>query len=147
MKMAFDYDEREIMKRYIPFVLLVFLVKANSATIFECEALSSGRFYSTGECSTHRAVIVTRHKVPDGLPFEQQVDLINKTKTSKAAMQSSTNQTFERNNQCAGIDSELNRLQGKYTNWQYVPIDEVNSDQQKERDLKTRRSQLGCASR
>lgn len=135
------------MKNIGAVVLLVLSAQVGAATIFECEALSSGRFYSSGDCAGHRAVIVSRHQVPDGLPFDQQVDLINKKQSAKKSSQVAADQVFDRNQKCAGIDADLKRLQEKYTNWQYVPVDQVNADQQIERDLKNKRSQLGCATR
>lgn len=127
--------------------LSIFSVQVSAAIIFECEAVSSGRFYSTNDCTAHRAVIVSRHTVPDGLPFEQQVDLINKRHTSRNSAQTAENQANEKNRQCAGIDYELQIIQKKYTSWQYVPIDEVNADQTKERDLRAKRLKFGCASK
>ncbi len=78
------------------------------------------------------------------MPFQQQVDLAQRgvTKTNRA--RDSTNDEHVRIAQCASINEELKRLQSKYLNWQYVPIDQVNADQTRQRDLSSRRESFRC---
>lgn len=134
------------MKPLTPLIFVFCVLNAHAAVLYECESMGA-RFYSSGDCATHRAVIVTRHKVPDGLPFEQQVSMVQQRDGNRSSAISAANQAYDRNNQCAWIEHQLKQLQEKYTNWQYKPVDEVNGDQARERDLKTKRSSLGCASR
>jgi hypothetical protein len=89
---------------------------------------------------------VALHTVPDNMPFDQQVKTIEDAKTRKTSVTHNEDSNRSRLGQCAQIDIELKELQGKYTNWQYVPIDQVNADQGRERDLKARRSQFQCHS-
>jgi len=81
------------------------------------------------------------------MPFDQQVKTIEDAQKRKVSGTQQEDTNRARLGQCAQIDRELKDLQVKYTNWQYVPIDEVNADQGRERDLKSRRSQLQCYSR
>ena len=104
-------------------------------------------FYSTGLCHAHKAAGVAMHTVPDGMPFDQQVKLIESAKSRKATVAKNESDARNRSSQCAQIDDELTALQRKYTSWQYVPVNEVNVDQARERDLKARRSSLRCYSK
>ncbi|MBK1681323.1 hypothetical protein CKO20_13185 [Rhodocyclus tenuis] len=81
------------------------------------------------------------------MPFEQQVRLLEDSNNRKMASARAEDDSRNRNSQCASIDDELKRLEKKYTSWEYVPIDEVNADQAKQRDLRAKRSQFQCHSR
>ena len=81
------------------------------------------------------------------MSFEQQVKLIEDEKSKRTAAAQREDESHLRQRQCTQIDDELKKLQQKYTNWQYVPVNEVNADQARERDLKSRRAQLQCYSR
>ena len=120
---------------------------ATAATIYECRAYNGSSFYSTGLCHEHKAAGVGMHTVPDGMPFDQQVKLIESANSRKATVAKNDSDARDRSSQCAQIDDELSALRRKYTSWQYVPVTEVNVDQARERDLKARRSGLQCHSR
>lgn len=138
------------MRRAINCFVLMIVVScspSDAATIHECRAYNGSTFYSSGPCSGHKAVGVINHDVPDGMPFEQQVKLVEDAKGRRSAQQQADTTARNRASQCEEIDRELQELRTKYTSWQYVPIDQVNADQVRERDLKSRRSSLRCYSR
>lgn len=58
---------------------------SHAATLYECRAYNGTSFYASNYCSQHQAVGVWNHPVPDGLPFEQQVQLVNAAKAKEAA--------------------------------------------------------------
>ncbi|MBL8415261.1 MAG: hypothetical protein JNM42_12560 [Propionivibrio sp.] len=116
------------------------------ATIYECRAYNGSSFFSNGLCSEHKALGVALHTVPDNMPFDQQVKTVEDAKTRKTSATLKEDSNRSRLDQCAQIDIELKSLQSKYTNWQYVPIDQVNADQRREHDLNARRSQFQCHS-
>ena len=89
---------------------------------------------------------MTLHTVPDGMPFLQQVKTVEDAQARKAFATQQVDSERTRLRRCAEIDSELKTLQLKYTSWAYVPVNEVNIDQGRERDLKARRSQIQCHS-
>lgn len=140
------HPEKLTMKLSITSFFLVASSICCGATIYECRAYNGSSFLSTGLCSEHKALGVALHSVPDNMPFDQQVKTIEDAKTRKTSVSHQEDSNRGRLNQCAQIDIELKDLQSKYTNWQYVPIDQVNADQGRERDLKTRRSQFQCHS-
>ncbi len=136
------------MKHCLSFaVLLLFSATARATTIYECRAYNGSSFFSSAPCGQHKAIGVLLHTAPDGIPFEQQVKLLEAARSRKATSAQREEEAMSRQRQCAQIDDELRGLQHKYTSWQYVPVSEVNTDQARERDLKSRRSQLQCYSR
>ena len=68
-------------------MLAVTLASTNlcAATIYECRSYSGSTFYASNYCSQHNAVGVLNHSVPDGLPFDQQVQIVNAAKGLEAA--------------------------------------------------------------
>ena len=56
-----------------------------AATIYECRSYSGSTFYASNYCSQHNAVGVLNHSVLDGMPFDQQVQLVNAAKGREAA--------------------------------------------------------------
>lgn len=119
-------------------------VEASAATIYECRAYNGSTFFSTGLCAQHQAAGVAAHRVPDGMPLEQQVKLVEDAKNRQVAGMRADDEKRDRVRQCSSIDDELLKLEKKYTSWEYVPIDEVNADQARQRDLRARRNLLQC---
>ena len=136
-----------MMKFFIASVLFSLSAISSGATIYECRAYNDSTFFSADPCGKQKAVGVALHTVPDGMPFDQQVKIIEDGLRRKAANARQEDSERNRLGQCGQIDRELMELQTKYTNWQYVPIDEVNADQAREKDLRARRSQYQCHSR
>lgn len=48
---------------------------ASAATIYLCSAYSGGTFWASSHCNQHQGLVERIVTVPDGMPFEQQVDL------------------------------------------------------------------------
>lgn len=117
-----------------------------AATIYECRAYNGATFYSKTSCSQQNAAGVLQHSVPDSLDFDQQVKLITDMKAKNQKVADGQSEERVRLGECSGIDDELKSLRQKYLSWQHVPVVEVNADQQRERDLKARYSQLQCHS-
>lgn len=128
----------------LPLALCCAITVVQAATLYECRSYGGATFFSSEPCFQQRAAGVAVHTVPDGLTQEQQIKLLDDARTRKASEAKAEDERRQRLGQCAQIDDELRQLEKKYTSWQYVPIDEVNVDQRRERDLKSRRSQLQC---
>lgn len=110
-------------------------------------AYNGSTFYSSDYGSRQHALGVLNHTVPDGVPFDQQVKMIEAAANRKASTSQADSANRNRLGQCDQLDRELAALQSKYTSWKHVPIDEVNADRGRERDLKSERSRLRCYSR
>lgn len=59
---------------------------ATAAQIYLCKAYSGGQFWSNAPCSSQRATLVRMVDVPDGMPFEQQVQLGQQTHAEREAL-------------------------------------------------------------
>lgn len=64
------------MKHILPAVLLMFLpLGAMADTLYLCKSYGGGTFWADGHCSKHKALIERMVSVPNGLPFDQKVQL------------------------------------------------------------------------
>jgi hypothetical protein len=84
------------------------------------------------------------YDVPDGMPFNQQVDLVKQRLGQFSAVRAQEEQESSRSQECAAVERQLKELSGKYASWRHVPVEEVNADQAREWQLKQRRSSLRC---
>ncbi|HEX2012989.1 MAG TPA: hypothetical protein VJN44_18820 [Roseateles sp.] len=64
-----------MMRPFIVAALLAIPAVGQTATIYLCKAYGGGEFWSSAHCHQHKALIQRIANVPDGLPFDQQVDL------------------------------------------------------------------------
>lgn len=117
---------------------------AGAAKIYHCRAYVGGEFFSNGQCGQQKAAGVGVYDVPDGMPFDQQVDLVKQRLGQSSAAQTREDQENSRSHECAAIERQLKELSSKYTSWRHVPVEEVNADQAREWQLKQRRSSLRC---
>ncbi len=116
----------------------------SAAKIYHFRAYVGGEFFSNRPCAQQQAAGIGAYDVPDSMPFNQQVDLVKQRLGQSTAARSADDQALSRQRECAAIERELGDLARKYSSWQHVPVPEVNADQARERQLKVRRSQLGC---
>ena len=63
------------MLRFFGVVLLCLSSQSFAATIYLCEGYSGGKFWSSVHCREKQALIDRMETVPDGLPFDQQVNM------------------------------------------------------------------------
>jgi hypothetical protein len=57
-----------------------------AATIYLCKAYSGGMFWASTHCSGHRALIDRIVAVPDGMPWDQQVQLAESNRAEAARL-------------------------------------------------------------
>ena len=123
----------------------IFAATSSAAdTIYQCRAYNGESFWASDNCQKHQALVEGIHTVPANMPFQQQVDLAHRGVSKKNNTNNATNEERVRAAQCASINEEIKQLQSKYLNWQYVPIEQVNADQTRQRDLNSRRASLRC---
>lgn len=115
-----------------------------AATIYQCRAYNGESFWASNHCQKHQALVEGIHSVPDNMPFQQQVDLAQRGVNRASSSKISENDERARAAQCESINRELKQLESKYLNWQYVPIEQVNADQARQRDLNSRRASFRC---
>lgn len=126
---------------------------AQSATIYLCKAYSGGTFWSSGHCSSQKAMIERMVSVPDGMPFEQQVQLGNQAAAEAAKLtttpQSQSTQTVTRTTssassqlECKALDDHIKQLDAMARQPQTAA--QQNSIAQRRRNARDRQFQLGC---
>jgi cell division protein YceG involved in septum cleavage len=122
----------------------ILVTAAHADTIYQCRAYNGESFWSNAHCHTQKALVEGIYSVPDNMPFQQQVDLAQRGANRSNNARIAEGDERERAAKCSSINQELKQLQAKYSNWQYVPIDQVNADQARQRDLNARRASLRC---
>lgn len=130
--------------------ILLALLLATSATgalagtLYKCRAYSGGSFWSETPCDSRQAAGESRHNVPDGLTLQQRINLVEKTEKQSKTAQADEARELERRRKCGAIDNELSQIERRYSAGQHVPIEQVNADQKRTRDLKSQRSANRC---
>jgi hypothetical protein len=57
---------------------------ASAATLYLCKAYNGGTFWASAPCAQYKALIERIESVPDGLPFDQQVNLAEQSRSAAA---------------------------------------------------------------
>ena len=63
----------------------LYAVNASAATVHECRGYDGSTFYSNNWCSQSNAAGVINHSVPDGMSFDQQVQIVESKKAQVRA--------------------------------------------------------------
>lgn len=74
------------MKRWAALLACAISWEACGATIYLCRAYSGGSFWSSSHCSQQKALIERIVSVPDGMPFDQQVQLGEQDRANAARL-------------------------------------------------------------
>ncbi|TAN09771.1 MAG: hypothetical protein EPN34_12900 [Burkholderiaceae bacterium] len=99
---------------------LPLLGSANADTLYLCQSYGGGQFWSSANCHNQSATVKRMVTVPDGLPFDQQVQLGEQQRAegrrlaTPAARQpnASNEQTSVTSGQCATITDRIRALDG-----------------------------------
>jgi hypothetical protein len=81
------------------------------------------------------------------MSFKEQAALGDQLISARVSSASADVEAKDRGVQCGAIDRELREIWNRYEGGKYVPVEQVERDQLRQRDLTTRRNGLGCASR
>ena len=125
-------------------MLLIAPVASQAATIYQCKSYGGSIFWSQAHCQQHKALIERMASVPDGMPFQQQVDLASREANASTIRQQQEVQGLDRQNRCARLQYEKNQIDSRYTNWQWQPPEVINPDQQRWRGIRAEQQRLGC---
>lgn len=120
---------------------------ASDGKIYRCRTSQGGYFWASNWCSTAGAATVDVINVPVGMSFKEQATLADQVINERNRSSLAESSTRDQGIRCAAIDRELGEIRGRYANGEYVPVDQVNRDQIRQRDLLARRGSLGCATR
>lgn len=94
--------------------------QAQDATIYLCKSYAGGTFWSNAHCRQHNALIERIVSVPNGLPFQQQVDLAEQDRAAAAALTAPPTRSRSTNAQATAASSkqiECKALEQEIANW------------------------------
>lgn len=114
-------------------------------TIYRCKAYSGGIFWSSAYCGTQQALIDRTATVPNGMPFEQQVQIAEGQRVEAMALYNQQpSPAVQRSDGCVALKRERDTIESRYTNWQWQPPEVINPDQTRMRGLRAEQARLGC---
>ena len=94
---------------------------ASAGSIYLCKAYAGGTFWASNHCNQHNALIERIANVPDGLPFDQQVNIANQQRQSAANTATNTvtinTTTVTNDNSAAGHLAECKALDASITQY------------------------------
>lgn len=94
-------------------------VSATAATVHECRGYDGSTFYSNNWCSQSNAAGVINHSVPDGISFDQQVQIVE----SKKAQVRASEQARQRAQRTANDNAQAKEWQCQQLNRQIEATD------------------------
>lgn len=131
--------------RFLLIAILVFCSPVNAATIYLCKAYAGGMFWSNSVCSAQKAVIERTANVPDGMPFNQQVDLAQQQlDASKKLYVQPASQSNSVGSSCAQLAAERRALDQTTEKMIWVPIEKQNANYHRMNQIKADMARLGC---
>jgi hypothetical protein len=117
---------------------------AHAGTIYLCRAYNGSTFWAQAHCSKHNALIERIESVAD-VPWDQQVQQAEQGKASRVQQAQVDTGESQRATRCAQLVAERNKIESRYTNWQWQPPEVINPDQQRMRGLRAELSANQCA--
>ena len=131
------------MKTFLMAALLVPLY-SQAATIYQCKSYGGETFWAQAHCHKHKALIERIASVPDGMPFQQQVDLASRTANAATMHQQQEAQHVQLQQRCEQLHYERAQIDSRYSNWQWQPLEVINPDQMRWRGIRAEQQRLGC---
>jgi hypothetical protein len=79
------------------------------------------------------------------MSFEQQVQIAEGQRVEAMALYNQQpSPAIQKSDSCAALKRERDNIEGRYTNWQWQPLEVINPDQTRMRGLRAEQSRLGC---
>lgn len=130
-------------------VIIAFGVPAavSAATIYKCRSYSGGEFWSSAHCHRQQAVILRMATVPDGMPFEQQVRIVEGEVSRMTNRGLQEDAQRDRANRCAQLKLDRDKIWSRYSNWQYQPAEVVGPDRTRWKAIESEQARLNCEQR
>lgn len=117
---------------------------AHAETIYLCKAYNGSTFWSQAHCSQHNALIDRIETVAD-VPWDQQVQQAEQGKAARTQQAQNSTGESQRATRCGQLVAERNKIESRYSNWQWQPPEVINPDQQRMRGLRAELSANQCA--
>lgn len=123
-------------------VALAMPMVANADSIYLCRAYSGGTFWASIHCNQHNALVERIVSVPDGMPFDQHVNIGNQR--VQPTSRSTTTTTIINNGapaaqgkqaECAALDARIKALDAQARQPQTGQSqDRISAERRKARD-------------
>lgn len=134
--------------KYLALLCLAFIGGAQAGTIYLCEGYSGGMFFTNGVCSQKRAMAKQMFNVPDGMTFQQQVDMANQQMEQSQQQQSSqqvqVNKSAADGKSCPQLIQERRALDQITEKMIWVPIEQQNANYHRMNQIKADMARMGC---
>ncbi len=127
--------------------LLAIASAAEAATLYLCRGYGGGEFWSSDHCHKRSANIVRMANVPDGMPFEQQVQLVAGQLRNTEARNRQDDLEHDRLQQCAQLKAERDHIWSRYGNWQFQQGDVIGQDRTRWKVIEAEQRRLNCQQR
>lgn len=127
--------------------LLALAGDVDAATIYLCRAYGGGEFWSSDHCNKRSALIVRMASVPDGMPFEQQVQIVSQELRRTESLQNQEAQERSRLQQCGQLKAEKDGIWSRYSTGQYQPNEVVGPDRMRWKVIEAEQRRLNCPQR
>ncbi|QDL37664.1 hypothetical protein [Rhodoferax sediminis] len=130
------------------FAVLLLSAAAQADTIYLCKAYNDSTFWAKAHCNQHQAFVERIVSVPDGMSFEQQVNLAKgevNAASAAAAQRQAQAQQVERNTRCLQLHAERAEIWSRYENRKLQPIEIINTDQMRWKGIHAEQQRLGCS--
>ncbi|CAN7258703.1 hypothetical protein LJR130_001053 [Variovorax sp. LjRoot130] len=132
------------MKTLVTCIAVLLAGSAQAGTIYLCKAYNGSTFWAQAHCNQHNALIERIEHVAD-VPWDQQVQQAEQGKAARSQQAQVSAGDSQRETRCAQLVAERNKIEGRYTNWQWQPPEVINPDQQRMRGLRAELSANRCA--
>jgi len=104
-------------------------------------------YWASNWCNTTGGHTVDIVRVPNGLPFAQQVKIAEQIRAKTQSTIRAEDSSRDRYRNCRAIDDELAQIWSPYDNGQFNTPAQIGRDQQRTRELKSHRASLACETR
>lgn len=132
------------MKNALLLMALAVPFSAHTGSIYLCKAYSGGTFWASNHCNQHNALVERIVSVPDGMPFNQQVDIGNQQVRPSSRSSSTTTTTIinngaaavqDKQTECRALDARIKALDAQARQPQTGQSqDRISTDRRKARD-------------
>lgn len=135
------------MKALLAAAMLAISGPAPATTIYLCKAYNDSLFWSSDHCNRHNAFIERIDNVADGVPWDQQVQQAEQAwRRGAGQATAASNDSARRDQRCRALIAERDKIESRYTNFQWQPPEVINPDQQRMRALRGELAANQCVS-
>lgn len=113
-------------------------------TIYHCKAYNGGTFWTNGTCASRNALIDRIVTVPNGMPWDQQVQVAEGRRSAADTQISVVPTEPSPAMRCMQLKAERDKIWSRYSNWQFQPPEVVGPDRQRTLGIQAEQRALGC---